>query len=244
MISVVHQGDQRYNIYRSGVDIGCITVSQNPYHDRHCYLNLGLTQFDPAIAKELFGLLRRELGRPLQVMLYASEEMHRFLIAGGFARRRRCYELEAKPSDWIAPPVAAMPLTKAMRGSLAYIRCCDMLYHSYCETHRKVSPLTAEKEVFCSDLPDTVFCHMDHGAIRHFAFAARDEERCELFYVGTASLPDFQRFAESLVAELFRECDSIAAECDDTDPAAMILKSLFALPDGISYDTYILDGDS
>ena len=68
MISIVHQGDHRYNIYRSGRDIGCIRVSANPYHDQHCYLDLGLTQFDPAIAQELFSLLRKALGRPLQVL--------------------------------------------------------------------------------------------------------------------------------------------------------------------------------
>ena len=103
MISIVHQGDHRYNIYRAGQDIGCITVSNNPYHNQHCYLNLGLTQFDPAIAKELFFLLRRELGRPLQVMVYSWEDRHGFLTAGGFERRRRCFELEVTASDLIAP---------------------------------------------------------------------------------------------------------------------------------------------
>ena len=99
MISIVWQGDHRYNIYRSDEDIGCITVSDNQYHNTHRYLNLGLEQYDPAIAKELFSLLRKELGKPLQIMLCATPEMHNFLTSGGFERKRRCYELEVASSE-------------------------------------------------------------------------------------------------------------------------------------------------
>lgn len=74
MISIVWQGDHRYNVYRSGQDIGCVIVSSNPYRNHHCYLNPGFDQYDPAIAKELFSLLRKELGQPLQVMLYSTHE--------------------------------------------------------------------------------------------------------------------------------------------------------------------------
>ena len=63
MISIVWQGDHRYNVYRSGEDIGCITVSDNPFHNTHRYLNLGLTQYDPSISKDLFSCLRKELGQ-------------------------------------------------------------------------------------------------------------------------------------------------------------------------------------
>ena len=65
MISIVHQGDHRYNVYRSGHDIGCISVSTNPYHNQHCYLNLGLTEFDPAIAQELFFSSAERVGQTL-----------------------------------------------------------------------------------------------------------------------------------------------------------------------------------
>lgn len=40
---------------------------------------------------------------------------------------------------------------------------------------------------------------------------------------------------------LFRERDLITAECDDTDPAAMVLKSLFNPLEVVPYDAYILD---
>ncbi len=242
MIQTVYQGDHRYKIYASGEDIGCIAVSQNPYHNRHSYLDLRLTRYDPQIAAELFRALRQELHSPLQVMLYASESMHNFLIAGGFERRRRCYALEAHAADLAIPLEKAVPLARVSKGTAEYDLCRKMLYDYYGKTHFAVSPLTADMESFCADLPDTVLCHMERGRIVHFAFVEPEEEGYEIAYVGSVRPADFKPFAQSLVATLFRKCDLITAECDDVDPAAMALKALFRLPDGTPYDTYILDG--
>lgn len=241
MIQAVHQGDHRYNIYDSGEDIGCIAVSQNPYHDQHVYLNLGLTRYDPQIAAELFRLLRQKLHHPLQVMWYVNPPMHDFLIAGGFERRRRSYELEARVEDLVSPLQSTVPLTKVLAGSAAYDRCREMLYDYYSKTHLAVSPLTADAETFCADLPETVFCGVEAGEIVHVAFVQLEEEGYEIAYVGTKKPADFQPFAQSLVAELFRRSERIIAECDDVDPAAMALKSLFRFPSDFSYDTYVLD---
>ena len=241
MIQTVYQGSQRYKIYDSGEDIGCIALSRNPYHSRHLYLNLELKRYDPQIAAELFHALRQELGQPLQVMLYASDAMHGFLTAGGFERRRRCYELEARAADLAVPVGKTMPLTKASAGTAEYDLCRKALYDYYGKTHLAVSPLTADMESFCRDLPDTVFCHMESGNIVHFAFVEPDEKSCEIAYAGTSRPSGFPPFARSLAAELFREFDCLTAECDDVDPAAMALKSLFRLPEVTPYDTYILD---
>ena len=240
MISIVHQGDHRYNIYRDGQDIGCIAVSNNPYHNQHCYLNLGLTQFDPAIATELFSLLRKELGRPLQVMIYSREGRHDFLTAGGFERRRRCYELEVTASDQIAPLNVALPLQTFAKGSPVYDACCKLLYAYYCETHAPISPLTVDADMFCADLPEKVMCYIADGKPIHCAFVEPDEAGYEIAYVGTTDLSSFYGFAESLVSALFQNCGTLTAECDDTDPAATILKSLFRISSDESYDTYIL----
>ncbi len=241
MIQAVHQGDHHYHIYDSGEDIGCIAVSQNPYHNQHFYLNLGLTRYDPQIAAELFRLLRQELNRPLQVMLYASQAIHDFLIAGGFERKRRCYELEAHSADLAAFLPSAVPLTKVLARTAEYDRCCKMLYDDYSKIHLAVSPLTVDAETFCADLPDTVLCQIAAGDIMHFAFVQPDDAGYEIAYVGTRKPSDFKSFAQSLVAALFRECDLITAECDDVDPTAMALKSLFHLPDRTPYDTYVLN---
>mgnify|MGYP003304845069 CR=1 FL=1 len=240
MISIVHQGDHRYNIYRSGQDIGCIVVSANPYHDQHCYLNLGLTEFEPAIAKELFSLLRKELDRPLQVMCYSWEDHHDFLTAGGFERRRRCYELEVTADHLIAPLHASTELYTAVKGSPLYAACCELLYAYYCETHAPVSPLTVPPDVFCNHLPETVLCHLADSKPIHCAFIEPDEPECEIAYVATTELSSFCGFAKTLVHALFQKFATLTAECDDTDPAAMILKSMFRTSSDDSYDTYIL----
>ena len=240
MISIVHQGDHRYNIYRSGQDIGCIRVSSNPYHNQHCYLNLGMTQFDPAIAQELFSLLRKELGRPLQVMCYSWNGMHDFLTAGGFRRRRRCYELEVTADHLIAPLHASTELYTAVKGSPMYAACCELLYDYYCETHAPVNPLTAPKDAFCADLPETVLCHLAVGKPIHCAFIEPDEPECEIAYAATADISSFYSFAQTLVHALFQKFATLTTECDDTDPAAMILKSMFRTSSDDSYDTYIL----
>ena len=240
MISVVHQGDHRYNVYCAGQDIGCITVSNNPYHNQHCYLDLGLTQFDPAIAKVLFSLLRKELGRSLQVMCYFRKEIHDFLTAGGFERKRRCFELEVTASDLIAPLHPSTELHTAVKGSPMYAACCELLYEYYRETHAPVSPLTVDADTFCANLPETVMCCIAEDKPIHYAFVELDETGYEIAYVGTTDPSAFPDFAQALVHTLFQNCGSISMECDDCDPAAMGIQSLFRTSSDESYDTYIL----
>ena len=241
MISIVWQGDHRYNVYRSGEDIGSITVSDNPFHNTHRYLNLGLTQYDPSIAKDLFSRLRKELGQPLQIMLYSKPEMCNFLTAGGFERKRRCYELEVTSSDLAVPLIPAVELHAAQKGSVLYNACCDLLYAYYSATHDAVSPLTVTQEVFCTNLPETVVCCVEDGKPVQYAFIEPDEVGYEIAYVGTTDFSSSSCFAQTLVHELFQKCDSLAAECDDTDPAAMQLMQLFNIFIDGSYDTYILE---
>lgn len=241
MISIVPQSDRSYRIFRSGQDMGCITVSRNPYHNQHFRLKLELAQYDPSMAQKLFLRLRKELGHPLQVMLYSTEGMHDFLIAGGFVRKRRCYEIQVWSSNLTAPVLPSVPLTLAKKGSPEYAACCTLLYEYYSDTHRPVSPLTAAPAAFCANLPDTVLCHMADGKPIHFAFIAREDTGCEIAYVGTTIPSDCHGFAQSLVWELFQECDFLTMECDDCDPAAMEIKSLFCPSEEDPYDTYILD---
>ena len=241
MISIVWQGDHRYDVYRSGQDIGCIAVSSNPYHNRHCYIKLGLDQYDPSFAGALFSLLRKELGRPLQTMLCSTEKMYSFLIAGGFQRKRRCYEIEVSSSELAAPVQASMEIHTMQKGSVLYAACCELLYAYYSATHEAVSPLTAPPDVFFANLPETVLCSLADGKPVHYAFVEPGEGGYEIAYVGTGNLPGFSSFVQTLVFELFCKCDLLTAECDDTDPAAMQLMNLFNVAVEESWDTYILE---
>lgn len=240
MISIVCQGDRRYKIYRSGDDIGCITVSDNPYHNTHCYLNLGLSQYDPSIATELFSCLRGELGQPLQVMCFRTQKMQDFLTAGGLECKRRCFEVEVSSSDLAFSLSPELQLYIAQKGTAPYDACCSLLYGYYSATHAPISPLTVPQDIFVSKIPETVLYNMADGKIIHYAFVEPGEIGYEIAYVGTADLPSFPSFARTLVYELFQKCNSLAAECDDTDPAAMELMHLFHINCSNSYDTYIL----
>ena len=239
MISIVWQGNHRYNVCRSGQNIGFITVSNNPYHNRHSYLNLCLGQYDPTVARELFSLLRKELRQPLQVMLYSTREMYNFLIAGGFERKRRCYEIEVSSSDLIVLLRPSVELQIIRKGSSLYAICCDLLYAYYSATHKTISPLTVPQEVFCADLPETVVCCIADKKPIHYAFIEEDETGYEIAYVGTRNPDSFSDFAQALVFKLFQKCDFLTMECDDTDPAAMQLINLFNTSIDESYDTYI-----
>lgn len=239
-VSVIRQGDGCYAVEQSGVPIGFVKTTRNPYHHQHIYLHLELTRLDASVAETLFGQLRRELGKPLQVMLYATEEMHEFLTAGGFQRKRRCYEWKASSSDLRVPLTPSVRLQKVERGSTTYAQCCKLLYDYYGETHRAVSPLTVDAERFCSDLPDTTLCFTQGGTVRHCAFIEPEGKCCEIAYVGSIEPNAFFGFAHALLANLFGKYDVVTMECDDCDPAAMALRSLLVLAEGTPYDTYVL----
>ena len=62
MLSIVHRGEHRYDIFENGRDIGSVSVSRSPLHDRHCQLHLELERYDPEIAGELFRSCAGSLG--------------------------------------------------------------------------------------------------------------------------------------------------------------------------------------
>ena len=95
--------------------------------------------------------------------------------------------------------------------------------------------------MFCTNLPETVACCVEGGKPVHYAFIESDEVGYEIAYVGSTDLSSFSGFAQTLIHELFQKCDSLTAECDDTDPAAMQLMRLFTISCDESYDTYILE---
>lgn len=237
MITIERQDHNRYEVFRSDISIGYISVRCNPYHTQNYYLDLELTHYDPANAKELFKLLRAELTRPLQVMLYSWDvEKCVFLTSGGFKRNRQCYEMEVSKADLKFPLKESVPITKIGRGNSAYQVCCELLYNNYTESHKTINPLTADKELFCRALPDTVLFQQENGEILHFAFV----EGNEIAYVGTTRRSAFHSFAQTMLFQMLAQNSSISFECDSCDPAAMELRAFFDAPNADSFDTYII----
>ncbi len=241
MISIVWQGDRRYNVYRGGQDIGCIAVYDYEYPEQPCSLQLGLDEYDPAIAKELFSLLRQELGRPLQYTKFSDQKLHDFLTASDFRRKRRCYEIDVSSADLAAPVRPAAALHAAEKGSALYDACCKQLYHDY-RTIQKAAGLPAESlDNFYAVLPETVFCTLTDSKPIHCAFVTPEDFGCTVGSVGSGDLSAFADFAQSLLYELFQKCDRLMMECADDDPAAMQLMGLFNIPMDWSVDTYVLE---
>lgn len=237
MVSIVPEGESNYRIFDSNIPIGTITTSRNPYHAKNIYLDIELEKYDMAAANDLFRRLRTMLGTSLQVMLDPCDRKQaRYLIAGGFERVRRCYEMQVSANNLKFSISDHIPLNKAVQGSAEYLRCCQLLYQSYAKTHERVSPLTASLQEFCRGLPETVVFRMENGQIIHWAFV----EENEIAYVGTSDPQEFQPFAGALLSQMLAAFENIFFECDDCDSAAMALRSFFDLPDAPYCDTYVL----
>ena len=236
MVVTIVKTDGGYEVFAGDASVGYVSVSKNPFHGQNAYLELNLRKLDPEIAKDLFALLRAELACPLQVMLSSGEgELAEFLHVGGFSRRRRCYEVEGSASDLLEVPVERVSLRETTKGASAYRLCCRLLYRYYRETHEAVSPLTASEAEFCEKLPIWVLYAGEGDRISHAAFV----EDGEIAYLCTACPEEIPEFGESLLAHLFREKEKVFFECDDCDPAAMALRTMFRDPGAESFDTYI-----
>lgn len=238
MITIELKGTGHYKVFNSNISIGSISVRCNPYHTQNYYLDLELKQYDTVNSKELFRLLRSELSRPLQVMLYSWEtEKCAFLTAGGFQKRRQCYEMEVTTTDLKVPAKDSVQIIEIGRNDSAYQTCCELLYGCYIKTHEAINPLTADKKSFYSKLPNTVILQQENGEILHFAFV----EENEIAYIGTSRQSNFHSFAETLFSRMLAKYNSVSFECDDCDPVAMELIAFFNPRTMDSYDTYILD---
>ena len=238
MVTIELQSTGHYEVFKSDISIGCISVSSNPYHSQNYYLDLALKQYDSENAKELFRLLRLKLLRPLQVMLYSWElEKSAFLTAGGFQRRRQCYEMEVTTTNLRAPVKDSVQIIEIERNDSTYQSCCELLYSSYIKTHEAINPLTADEKSFYCELPNTVILQQENGKILHFAFV----EENEIAYIGTTRQSDFHGFAQTLLSRMLAKYNSVSFECDDSDPVAMALRAFFNPQNLDSYDTYILD---
>lgn len=235
-------GEYAYEIDLSCVRIGKVIMTENPFHAETCHLSLLLDEYDPRLARPLCGLLRAELGKPLQVMLYSWETQKAdFLTEGGFRLARRCYEVEitARELTWKATNTHDFSIIR--KGDTEYDQCCLCVYRSYAESHQSISPLTVSYEVFREQLPDTVICERISDSIRHLAFIEESDEDMEIAYVASEDISVFSDFAKDLLSYLSTRAVRVCFECDDCDPLAMVLYRLSGADNEESYDTYILN---
>ena len=149
----LHKKNNLYQVQTNGQSLGVIEISRNPYHAANCYLKIELNRLEPSLGRQLWPQLRELAGRPLQVMVDASDiAMTHFLSASGFVCKRTCYEVDASVDDY-AGGTADVKLFHCEAGQADYEACCQMLYRWYLDTHQAVNPWTAGYEDFCAKLP-------------------------------------------------------------------------------------------
>ena len=221
---------------REGEPIGTAVLYDNPFHARHRNLKLSLSEYDCSAAAELFDLLAQAAGKPLKVMLGSEEaDLAAFLKAGGFALKRRCFEAEVGPEDLLETPREVPALSVCTAGGAEYRECCRLLFSCYRVTHEAVSPLTADFDTFCERLPETaLFIRREDGRLMHTAFV----EGKEIAYIASETPDEAAPFALAAAEYLFSEHRRILFECDDCDPASMLLLDLFRHGEE-SFDTYV-----
>lgn len=225
-----------FSVKRDGACVGSVRVFENNFHHKHAHISLDLNEYNAQIGLELFPKLRNELKASLQTLIHSSEcRVADFLLASGFARKRRCYEIEATRQAYLGP-WSDRELPIAYRGEAEYDACCKMLYGYYQRTHAAINPLTATLEQFCRILPDRAYYQGNEGQLKHLAFI--DEN--EIAYIATTENASFGEFAAAIVCRILSAYHSVNVESDDCDDAAMTLRSLF-LHDDLSNDTYIYE---
>lgn len=225
-----------FDVLVDGRSLGNVETYHNPFHSRNCYLRLQLEDYDTCIAKPLVEALKEKIGSPLQVMLPSSEkEVTDFLVAGGFQRKRRCFEMEVTREDLKPGSNFGVMLQQFQAGTPEYNACCGLLFAQYSKNHEIVNPLTASLSDFCAELPQTVFCKNGESRVIHFAFV----EDNEIAYVGSTEVQTFSDFARALLENMFAQYERFFFECDDCDEAAMTLKNLFTVGVLESFDTYL-----
>ncbi|MGM9639980.1 MAG: hypothetical protein ACI3V3_01275 [Faecousia sp.] len=231
------QEDGRYAIYGDEQRIGIVELYDNPCHMKNCYVKLKLERLEPAISAGLFRKIHEIAKRPLQIMVRSDNgALTEFLVAGGFERRRRCYEVEARTDDYIGGS-SDVPLVHSRAGEPDYERCCRMMLDYYVETHRAVNPWTSDFEAFRRSMPVHVVFTKADDKIVSLAFI----EENEIAYVCGTDKRHFANFARSLVTWVFEQYETCFFESDDCDWAAMQLRSTFNNLDETSLDTYVYE---
>ncbi len=235
-LSFYREAENSLAVFCNEKSIGKIELYSNPFHKQNQYLHLHLSEYETAWAVPLFSDIQKTVKKPLQVMVSSTDaEQVKFLLAGGFVCKRKCYEMDVTAKELVLKSESTL-INAAEKGVKEYDMCCKLLFDYYKQTHAGVNPLTADYIEFCERLPENVLYQSCLGQITHFAFV----EENEIAYIGSTDVSSIQCFTESLVQMLFSDYERICFECDNGDAAAMRLKGLFNTETPESFDTYIL----
>jgi len=235
MISLVKVKEGYWEVCENGQIIAKIYTKDNSFHMKNCYVEWWQEQNTDMT--EAFSMLRRQTGRPLQVMMKSSDPRVRTLLESGFECRRRCWvntfdvsELAEQPVPW------EDELDFCFEESEEYAECRRLTYNYYAALHEPINPITATEEEFSDWLPEVAAFKRENGRIVHYAMLDGDE----VAYIGTENPDTFRKFALQLVSRQLRIFGMTTFECDDCDQSAMVLRSLFDKQEDSFHGTYIM----
>jgi len=235
-VDLIHSEDS-VCVYVNGIEIGTIALTINPLHSRNIYISLNLNSYDVNYSRPIFKKLTNDTMKSLQAMISSDDEqIIDFLIAGDFACKRKCFEIEGTPESFLCP-VNNVGVLIAYKDTDIYRSACKLMYNRYIDTHKNISPWTGSYSDFRDSLPDHIAYDTEGCVLKNFAFI----EDNEIAYVYGNESDSFHTFAISLVSYLLSKQDTVFFEADDCDEYAMILKLLFSNRIDASYDTYILE---
>lgn len=234
---ILSPGRSVLGIRKNGTKFGQVPFHFNRLHLAHVYLEFEGNSFLNIVDTELIQGISSFFQKPLQVMVSSREaSVAGMLRALGFERRRRCYEVVAGRGDYLGIESGGdAKVQYAGKGSEPFQLCSDLMLRRYIETHRAISPWTGSSDDFFDYLPAKASYEKRGRHIENLAFIVEGE----IAYVCGREPGSFKNFAETLIVEMFEEVDELFFEADDNDIYAMTLRSLFAVQNEDSWDTYV-----
>ncbi|GAA3637664.1 hypothetical protein GCM10022297_15100 [Lactobacillus hamsteri] len=228
---------QTYELFENNQSFGTISTYRNLFHDSCIYLKFNLTKI-PTTSP--FAEIRQHEQKSLQVMIESSQtEIINWISINGFKCKRRCFEAKVSTADLKHPIKSKLKILSFVATGPIYSNCCDFLYKYYKTTHELVSPLTASKNEFITEVPTrTGYYSLDeHGQLSHVAFT----ENNEIAYLCSVDPTSCSGFIDSLLVKSFEKYQTIFFEADNTDWAASKLLGKFNYKKDESFNTYIYE---
>ena len=228
---------QTYELFENNQSLGTISTYRNPFHDSCIYLKFNLIKI-PTTSP--FLEIRKQEQKPLQVMIESSHtKLVDFMLKNGFKCKRYCFEAEVSATDLKHPLRTNFKVVPFDVKDPIYSKCCDFLYKYYKTTHELVSPLTASKNEFITEVPTkTGYYSLDkQGRLNNVAFT----ENNEIAYLCSVDPTSCSSFIDNLLIKIFKKYSTTFFEADDTDWAASELLDKFNYKKNESFNTYIYE---
>ncbi|VEU79935.1 hypothetical protein [Haploplasma axanthum] len=222
-----------YGIYDQDLLLDIFYLYNNSFHLENKYLSFN---FKNSYKENIFEDIKNIAKKPLQVMLYSTDERVKELKENGFINMRKCYEAEFSLKDLEENEFKDVRINKTTKNTEKGNIISRLAYEHYKITHSSINPLTATFEQFKQTLPGNIYYEEVNNEVINYTFI----EENEICYFGTTKEETFKNFIYQIMLKKINDYKEVFFEADNTDQLAMILLSLFKNKKIDTFDTYIL----